>query len=637
MADLEGLSIAEVADWRNVGLGTVDLLLKLLAEASTFQPVPSPDGREVHGADQAQTHRPGALSDGQDLGRIADDLRTLAAWRAAIGKDEIALLAEQDLENLLPEVLAARERIMSATPSEVFGGVHELPDAATLLEKALEDLDPRAIVVLGARLFADAPVTLDELGQLFGLTRERIRQIEGKARAVMLDAISEGSLGMVAEVARDAVGSLCALEDLLAAVPALARNVASASQPAWRVIDRLDDAYEIVDDWCAAPSMSAAVEATATQLRERSDNHGVARIEELELVSGLDITKVAARTRDWLVRCGYLVHGEHVLTKTRSVGDEAAGILSVQGEPMTAKDIRSQLSSARSEGSLRNALGAEDRFARVDRETWALAEWNLGEYSDIKSAIRTELARAGGTMAVDALVEQITTRYSVSARSVAAYAAAPPFATRAGVVMRSALTREARKTPQQTARLYRTDSAWLYRVRISHDHHRGSGSVAPIAIATILDIGQGESIELQSALGPQAIRWTGLQPSFGTIRRFLIELDIAVGTEVFLVISDDRTFGMELVREETGDPIANALALVGAPPESDPASALEALRHAASMQAHAPILSVIGTFRDRGDADVAELLTASRSRFVAGPPSSSAEPAPGVDEILDLL
>jgi RNA polymerase primary sigma factor len=51
------------------------------------------------------------------------------------------------------------------------------------VEEVLASLSPREARVLRLRfgLGQDRPYTLEEVGQKFGLTRERIRQIEGKA------------------------------------------------------------------------------------------------------------------------------------------------------------------------------------------------------------------------------------------------------------------------------------------------------------------------------------------------------------------------------------------------------------------------------------------------------------------------
>jgi RNA polymerase primary sigma factor len=56
---------------------------------------------------------------------------------------------------------------------------------ATALTRALDQLEPREreIVRLRFGLDAEAPHTLEEIGERLDLTRERIRQLEGKALA----------------------------------------------------------------------------------------------------------------------------------------------------------------------------------------------------------------------------------------------------------------------------------------------------------------------------------------------------------------------------------------------------------------------------------------------------------------------
>ena len=50
-----------------------------------------------------------------------------------------------------------------------------------LVEKALERLTPREKQILNDRRLGEKPKTLEELGEVFGVSRERIRQIVGKA------------------------------------------------------------------------------------------------------------------------------------------------------------------------------------------------------------------------------------------------------------------------------------------------------------------------------------------------------------------------------------------------------------------------------------------------------------------------
>ena len=48
------------------------------------------------------------------------------------------------------------------------------------VDRFAEDLDERELRILRERLLADPPKTLQELGDEFDLTRERVRQIEKK-------------------------------------------------------------------------------------------------------------------------------------------------------------------------------------------------------------------------------------------------------------------------------------------------------------------------------------------------------------------------------------------------------------------------------------------------------------------------
>lgn len=50
-----------------------------------------------------------------------------------------------------------------------------------LIRQALRKLKPRSAAIIKARLMLDEPKTLDELGKKYGISRERIRQIEAKA------------------------------------------------------------------------------------------------------------------------------------------------------------------------------------------------------------------------------------------------------------------------------------------------------------------------------------------------------------------------------------------------------------------------------------------------------------------------
>jgi RNA polymerase sigma factor (sigma-70 family) len=635
--DLEGLELVELFDLPNVGIGTVDSILQALAAASTSNPAPIPIWRG------GEANRPVASPDRKDesterSGPIIEDLRTLAGWYAALGMPTCPLLDTPVPPGSPPEVIKARQQLELVSAWDMLGERQAESDVAELLQRLVSTLDDHAQQILARRFFANRSDTLDEIGQDLGVTRERVRQIESRARADVVQALDSAPLGAVSATVREVVGIVFPLADLIRLIPALARPVPAAGQPAWRVLDRLDDAYEIKDGWCAAPTIVSAQTETLTRLQEHANRHGVASISDLpSLNPNLPAESALASMKDWLRYCGFSVDGEYVFTRLQSVGDRAAGILSVTGSPMSSQDILDRLGIERSLTSLRNAMGADDRFERVDRDKWALAEWGLESYSGIRALVREEVARGGGQIPMDTLIERIAGRYSVSANSVIAYASAPPFEAKGGIVRFAVGDRDTRKGPERTRRLYRRADAWLYRIMVTNEHLRGSGSPAPMALAAILGLQHGQVRQLESALGPQTISWVGPQPAFGTIRRFLVDSDVSIGSEIFLVIDDNGSFRIEPVDTSDAEPLERALRLAGATGAAARQHPRIALAAAIGLPEESSASSVIGGYRERGDTDIAELLLSARDQLDEPPADRKSVPSADIDEILDLL
>lgn len=636
-SQLMAVSLDDMMGWRQVGVGTVDAILQTLADISLSGATPAVTVPAIDGAPSAERPFDTPAVAGW-VSSMVDDLNLIAGWYGTVGLPSQPLLAGQVRPGAPHDVVKARQRLEALTAGDILDESELNLDVAGLFDGALRRLDPRAVEVLRARLFADQAVTLDQLGQVHQLTRERIRQIEGKARGVMLTVISDtGPLATVAGSARDLIGTVRPLDDLLELMPALGREVELVGQPAWRVLDRLDDAYEIEDGWCVVPTMTAAKSVTQTRLQEAADQYGVVRLDEIDLVESTHVERLPELNASWLTHCGYVISADFVVTRTSSVGDYAAAVLAIEGAPLGVQEIVDRFVFERSARSLGNALAADDRFERVDRDRWALKEWGMEAYAGIRSIIRELVAQGGGRARLNDVVEYITAKYSVSGNSVIAYAAAAPFMTRDGIVQLDTGDRAARKTPEHTRRLFRRPDAWAYRVRITTDHLRGSGSVAPVAIATILGLQAGQTIQLESPLGPQAIAWTGIQPSFGTIRRFLMDEDVSADTEAFLVIHDDGTFSFEQARDQVDNPLVDALSLIGAEPAVGREVSRVALAYAIGLPKDSQIASIIGGYRARGDDDIAELLLSVRDDLETGLAPAQRRHSTDVDDILDLL
>lgn len=617
--------------WRGIGAGTINGVLARLVQASTSSS-PSVMSAGVPTAAEADITFP----NDHWLQKVAHDVKRIADWCALIGVDNNALLDLSTLSSAPGGVRDAAERLLAIRLRDIDADARA-KSLSAVLNDALTRLEPRALEVLKVRLFSETPMTLEDLGRQFGVTRERVRQIEGKARGALLTAVSESEgLAEVAASISSSTGTIRPLSDLLDAYPSLAETVPSADQPAWRVLDQLDDAYEIIDGWRVSPSMAAAEAATLALITESADAYGVARISELNLVSVSSPTDTDSAAKAWLTRCGYIIDGDFVLLRTRSVGDYGAAVLSIVGSPMSLPAIVERFAFERTAGSLRNAMSQDERFERVDRELWGLKEWGLGSYGGIRSVIREHIAGNGGEANLDELVERITGRYSVSASSVIAYANAAPFETVEGTVRTMRSSRTADKPPERTRRLFRRPNGWAYRITVSPDHLRGSGFVAPTAMANLLDIGAGTTLQLDSRLGPQVIAWTGLQPSFGSIRRFLLDADVEANTDAFLTVSIDRVFDFEAVRAKTGDPTHDLLALIGAPENTG--DVWERVALAANQDPSTPFVSVVDVFRSRGDDDIADILVGQRHELDPGAEEAViSAAAPDVSYIMDLL
>lgn len=308
--------------WRGIGAGTINAIISRLVRVSTSASPPVlstgvPTAAAPAGLDWPFHERP----NDQWLHAVGNDLKLIADWCALIGIEDKALLDRSALASAPDEVRRAAEHVLALRLSDISADARA-KSLSVVLNDALLRLEPRALEILKLRLLSGSPMTLEDLGRQFGVTRERVRQIEGKARGALLTAVSQSTgLADVAASVASSTGTIRPLADLLEAYPALADTVPSADQPAWRVLDQLDDAYEIVDGWRVSPSMAAAEAATLALITESADTYGVARISDLNVVSVAGTTDAESTSKQWLTRCGYVVDGDFVLLRTRSVGD----------------------------------------------------------------------------------------------------------------------------------------------------------------------------------------------------------------------------------------------------------------------------------------------------------------------------
>ena len=91
-----------------------------------------------------------------------------------------------------------------ASPEETYGSSEERGLQSEMLRNAMVELDDRERYILTERRLKDDPITLEELGQHFGVSRERVRQLEARAFAKVQKFMTEA----MAKRERDAEDAL---------------------------------------------------------------------------------------------------------------------------------------------------------------------------------------------------------------------------------------------------------------------------------------------------------------------------------------------------------------------------------------------------------------------------------------------
>lgn len=598
-ADITEIPVEALLEFRNAGVGTVAAILRELVEVSSSQAQASVTSEESSAETSNTVETPSPW-----LGGLLQDLESLAEWRQLVGLGDTGVLSELPLG--APDgAVQARKRLLELSADDVLPS--SAANVADYLDGAIHALDERYQAILAKRLFAWRPLTLEQMGKEFGVTRERVRQLEVKARGRLNDIVTgDTPVSRVAHFVRTQIRGVRPLEELLAEAPALAVEVVTVGQPAWRVLDVLDDAYEIADGWCAEPSFEAARRDTAVFLDELADGYGVVRLADVTLSE--DDAGSLPWLKDWLIYLGYEVRDQFVLLKTTSLNDMAAAILSIEGAPLTFDELHRKVGRG-APGSLRNQVSTDPIFTKVDREHFALTEWGLEGYTNIRGEIGKLLEQADGELPLATVVESLVSRFGVSANSVAVYAGSPPFQVMNGIVRHdTGQLAGAGKNPAKVQRYYRRGDDWLYRTTVSFDHLRGSGWPASTALATILRMVPGEYAELPSRLGTQKFSYKNHQPSFGSIKRFLEDMDLGISDEIFLVFKADGSFDVEKLPDAPTDKMAQALRLVGADMSLDVAAAIAALGSAIKFAADADIVSIAQGYKARREQQIHDLI-----------------------------
>src|SRR3989344_1368 len=282
--------------------------------------------------------------------------------------------------------------------------------------------------------------TLDAIGQEYGITRERIRQIENHSISAVRDsdayaAITQHWENLKAEVA--ALGAVLSEETIL---EALAKNEAERNHLLFLLTvghhfsDRRED-NDFRARWHVDEQLAEQIEAALSSLYESIEPNKLTPEEEFLELFAKHLKQAGVKNRSnealprWLLiskRIGRNPLGEwgrqdspHV--RTKNPRDFAYLTLKRHGSPMhfteVAKSIEKLFGRKTHPATTHNELIKDGRFVLVGRGLYALKEWGY-ERGVVRDVIRNIL-KEGGPLQKEEVVDKVLKERHVKENTIA--------------------------------------------------------------------------------------------------------------------------------------------------------------------------------------------------------------------------
>lgn len=176
--------------WSLVKLGTVASQKKLFFSLRTIK-------SKLNIMDTGELSDEQAAELAENINVSAADIQQINRRMSARDASLNARLADEDGMEFQDTLVDDRP-----SPEKVFAETEELGARQTMLRAALETLPKREREIFVERRLSEDPKTLEELGEVYGVSRERIRQLEARAfekvQSAMLANAAENAPDMLA-------------------------------------------------------------------------------------------------------------------------------------------------------------------------------------------------------------------------------------------------------------------------------------------------------------------------------------------------------------------------------------------------------------------------------------------------------
>jgi hypothetical protein len=403
----------------------------------------------------------------------------------------------------------------------------------------MEGMPEMQRLVAAERVVAAQPKTLQELASVTGLSRERMRQLDHKARDDLEDAAGP-ILGVLAVVATGRLGSVTTtpqiddqMTELLPEVP----DNTEALVIARRLLrSRLD--YRCREGLCLSRAAAEAAVALKDAAKSLADDAGLLDADRLREVLDAewgDEIEALVRWIGWPRVSGQIALRETVRSRVK------AALLRV-GSPATKSELaeESGLTEKQVAGALSNIASA----ARADIHRWGLREWIDDEYEGIPAEIVQRINEDGGSTRLNRLLDEIPRLFGVAEASVWAYLNTPAFCVEHGWVseITQADIQLGRLDDVISGRDANGDPYWTFQAYDRHlDGYSLQGVPPEVAVALGCEFGCRSSARINSPVSVPDISviWRKASihgPEVGRLGPALQALGAREGTRINLII-----------------------------------------------------------------------------------------------------
>ena len=493
--------------------------------------------------------------EGTAWGEVVDVLQLLiAAANEFHGATTVADALELDLAELASDLGIAQavdsHRIQDLTDVRIVGAVI---NAIRDLQATLPD---RKITILNQYLYARTRKTLEALGQAFGVSRERVRQVKNWLAAEIEERVSPEVSAISAILSRKA-GPVVGEDDLRLLIDTLFEGE-SDDDPAVDLTRRIVEAalsYDCVRGVCANRTAREVLAAFRKHAVELADDVGL--IDEEALRASLPDEEWRRLFELSVERCGFVRVSDRLALHSTMRARAKAAILTI-GRSATLEEIAAESNLPRTR--LAGLLAGIKGIARASKTKWGIEDWIEDEYEGIAAEIKQRIEEDGGTTTMDRLVRELPKMFEVKEASVRAIAATRQFILRDGIVR---LAEESEVTLRDILEVVDgvTEEGWPYWSFPVHERYFEGYSLAgvPPEIADALGCPRNGSMKavVSRPTGCRRIsvnwRLTSLSgASVGYISTALDRLGVTEGDRVCLVVVKPGVVEFRLFDPERG-------------------------------------------------------------------------------------